>query len=60
MTEFTKPKIEDLDGLVIDYGAFLLHGGLRHLVETFESRLVCLLRCWLGMVYGAHDDMRLL
>ena len=43
-----------------DYGAFLLHGELRHLAETFRPRLVCLLRCWLGMAYGAHDDMRLL
>jgi len=49
-------KAMDLDGVVSDYGAFLLHGELRHLAGTFWPRLVCLLRCWLGMVYGAHDD----
>ena len=46
--------------LWVDYGAFLLHGELRHLAETFGLRLVCLLECWLEMTHGAHDDMRLL
>ena len=45
--------------LWVDYGAFLLLGKLRHLAETFGSRLVCLLICWLGMTHGAHDVMRL-
>jgi len=42
-----------------DYGAFLLHGDLRQLVETFVPRHVCLLGCSLEMTHGAHDDMRL-
>jgi len=46
--------------LSVDYGAFLLHGDLRHLVETFGPRLVCLLECWLEMTHGDHDDMKLL
>ena len=45
--------------LWVGYRAFLLHGGLRHLAETFGLRLTCLLRCWLEVAHGAHDGMRL-
>lgn len=49
-------KAMDLVELWQDYGAFLLHGELRHLAKTFGPRHVCLLGCWLEMSHGAHDS----